>query len=94
MFALALDARREAVEIIAALSVPNTVGYFIGGWFEAAIPALREPFALGLTPATLLTLGRLMRGVCYGIGIGAGLGLAFHICQTRARALMTDSAPK
>lgn len=88
MFVRAFDAQREAAKIIAVLFVLNTIGYFIGGWFEAALPALREPFSLGLTRATLLTLGKLMWGVCYGLGLGAGLGLAFHLCQTRARALL------
>ncbi len=27
-------------------------------------------------------------GVCYGLGLGAGLGLAFYWCQSRVRAVL------
>jgi hypothetical protein len=31
----------------------------------------------------------LLWGVFYGLGLGAGLGYAFHACQQRARELLT-----
>jgi hypothetical protein len=30
----------------------------------------------------------LLWGVCYGLGLGAGLGLAFYYCPSRARAVL------
>jgi hypothetical protein len=37
-----------------------------------------------------LLLAKLSWGLFYGLGLGAGLGLAFHVCQRRARALLAD----
>lgn len=82
MLATAFDARGAMFQVIAALFVLNSLGYFIGGEFEAAL--IRQN-ALG---------AKLMWGVSYGVGFGAGLGLAFHLCQDRARALLRGaSAP-
>lgn len=88
MLARAFDAQRQLVKIVVALFVLNTAGYYLGGWFEATLPALRDPFTFGLTKATRFTIGMFMWGVCYGVGLGAGLGLAFHACQTEARRLI------
>lgn len=88
MLTKAFDAGAQTLKVIAALFLLNTVGYFVGGWFEVALPALHGSCALGLSRATRLTLGKLMWGVCYGIGLGAGLGVAFHLCQTEARRLL------
>lgn len=73
MLALAFDARRAIVKIIAALFVLNALGYFAGGWIEGRL-AIEHRLA-----------GMLLWGACYGIGFGAGLGLAFHLCQADAR---------
>ena len=76
VLALAFDAQRSLVKIIAALAVPNALGYFAGGWFEGKLSIDHRLVAM------------MLWGVCYGIGFGAGLGLAFHICQTRTRAAL------
>lgn len=62
--------------VIAALFVLNTAGYYAGGWLEARL--------IGWHMRTAM----LLWGVCYGIGLGAGLGFAFHRCQATARELL------
>ncbi|HEV7404794.1 MAG TPA: hypothetical protein VGO11_17765 [Chthoniobacteraceae bacterium] len=79
MLALAFDAKRAAVAVIASIFVLSSIGYFIGG-------ELKHAFA----PAHPVN-GRLLWGVAYGLGFGAGIGLAFHLCQSRARALLRPS---
>lgn len=76
MMAAAFDARGAVAKVIAALFLLNSAGYFVGGIVEGAL--IRQ-HALA---------AKLMWGVLYGIGLGAGLGLAFHLCQERARALL------
>ena len=90
MLATAFDARGETLKVIAALFVLNSIGYFIGGIFETALIGIPECRIGGVTLAkpTQLILAKMQWGVCYGIGFGAGLGFAFHLCQSRARALL------
>lgn len=76
MMAAAFDAWGAVVKVVAALFVLNSAGYFIGGEAEAA---LIKQHAL---------TAKLLWGVFYGLGFGAGLGLAFYFCQERARALL------
>ena len=76
VFAFAFDAQRSILKIIAALFIPNALGYFAGGWFEGKLAMDHRLAAM------------LLWGACYGIGFGAGLGLAFHLCQARARAAL------
>lgn len=81
MLALAFDAQKSIVPIIAALFLSNALGYFVGGWVEGAMMPEKGR-------GTQAMIAMLMWGVCYGMGFGAGLGLAFHLCQTRARSLV------
>ena len=81
MLASAFDARREAWKVIAALFVLNTAGYEVGGWVMDRL----------VSEHTLLAM--LLWGACYGVGLGAGIGLAFHFCQREARALLREQAP-
>ncbi|MEO6784906.1 MAG: hypothetical protein ABI318_02130 [Chthoniobacteraceae bacterium] len=76
ILAFAFDAQRSVMKVIAALFVLNAAGYFLGGWFEGKLAIHHRLAAM------------LLWGVCYGLGFGTGLGLAFHICQTRARAAL------
>jgi hypothetical protein len=76
VLALAFDAMRRIVAVVAALFLLNAAGYFIGGVCEEA-----------LFPYNGLA-ARLSWGVCYGIGFGAGLGVAFYLCQAEARRLL------
>lgn len=76
LLAFAFDAQRSVVKIVAALFVLNALGYFAGGWVEGKL-------AIGHRLA-----GMILWGVCYGVGFGAGLGIAFYICQANARSVM------
>lgn len=79
ILALAFDARDQALKAVAALFVLNAAGYFGGGLVEAAL-IHHQPLA-----------AKLLWGVCFGAGMGAGLGLAFYFCQHRARALLRET---
>lgn len=94
MLALAFDAQKSIVQVVAALFILNALGYFVGGWVEAAAISSRQISVFGtvLEKRTHAMIAKLLWGVCYGIGFGAGLGLAFHICQTRARALVATNS--
>lgn len=76
IFAAAFDAWGSFLKILAALFLLNALGYFVGGVIEGALIKQHRLAAM------------LLWGVCYGLGFGAGLGLAFHLCQSRARALL------
>jgi len=76
MLVAAFDSLRVVVKVFFALFVLNSIGYFVGGISEAAFIKQYPLFA------------KLSWGVFYGLGFGAGLGLAFHICQERARKLL------
>lgn len=80
MLVAAFEARGELLKVVGSLFVLNSLGYFIGGVLEGAI-----------YPHSALT-AKLIWGVCYGLGLGAGLGLAFYLCQGRARTLLAASA--
>ena len=75
ILAFAFDARRSVVKIIAALFVLNAIGYRAGGWIEGKLAIDHRLAAI------------MLWGICYGAGFGAGLGMAFHFCQARARAV-------
>jgi len=76
ILAFAFDAHRATWKIILALFVLNALGYHAGGWIEGKL-AIQHRLA-----------GMLLWGVCYGIGFGAGLGVAFYFCQEGARAAL------
>jgi hypothetical protein len=76
ILAFAFDAQRSAMKIIAALFALNAIGYFVGAWIEGKLISEHRLAAM------------LLWGACYGGGFGAGLGIAFHICQKRVRALL------
>lgn len=77
IFGIAFDASAaRTLQVAAALFLLNAAGYFIGGVCEEALFAHFELAAF------------LSWGVCYGLGFGAGLGLAFYLCQTKARRLL------
>jgi hypothetical protein len=91
---IAFDARRSAFPIIAALFLLNSAGYFVGGWIEGWLMPLKQLSLLGFVVSrpTIILLAKLQWGVCYGLGFGAGLGLAFHLCQTAVREFLTAAS--
>ena len=76
MLVAAFDAWNQAVKVIVTLFTLNAAGYFVGGVVEEALLQYHKVAAM------------LMWGVLYGLGFGAGLGVAFHLCQSQARALL------
>jgi hypothetical protein len=82
VLAFAFDVPRAAPKAILALFVLNTLGYYLGGKVEGKLIIDHRLTAM------------LLWGACYGIGFGAGLGAAFHLCQERARALLYGNSQK
>lgn len=85
MLARAFDAGREAIKIIAALFVLNALGYFVGGVVEGA---LMHANGLPTGGGVQSIVAKSSWGVCYGAGLGAGLGWAFYMCQAKTRAVL------
>ena len=79
----ALDARRQLLKVVVVLFVLNALGYFVGGVFDAWIRGMEK---LSVSNATQDALAHGSWAVAYGIGFGAGLGLAFYQCQGVDRA--------
>ena len=91
LLAQAFGARNATWRIIAVLFVGNALGYFVGGWAHNAVLALKEFNVLGLVldrPARAM-LSKAIWGLFYGLGFGAGIGFAFHACQSEARRLIS-----
>jgi len=90
MFTLAFEARRMMLFVLIALFVLNSLGYFVGGWIEGALAQEKQVVLLGfiLSGSKLTIFMKMMWGVCYGIGFGAGLGISFYIIQFKARAML------
>jgi hypothetical protein len=88
----AFEARDALLPVIAVLFTANAAGYFIGGWVEGYLMELPEMRLLGnaVERRTQMRIAMLAWGVFYGLGLGAGLGYAFHRCQRAARALVTS----
>jgi hypothetical protein len=95
MLTRAFDATAATWRIIVALFLLNSLGYFAGGWLEGKVVGLKDPclFGLILEKPARTTMAMLVSGICYGVGLGAGLGFAFYECQTAARALLSSSVP-
>jgi hypothetical protein len=75
--------RLRAVWVVAPLLFAcAALGYFGGGWLEMFV---RVHGVFGLPPGWRETVARLLWGGCFGAGFGAGLGLAFYICQAEVR---------
>jgi hypothetical protein len=90
ILALAFDARGAVLKVIAALFVLNTLGYFVGGWFEGWLLPTKSMSLTPLARSTQTIVAKLQWGLWYGIGFGAGLGLAFHFCQAEVRGLLAS----
>jgi len=96
MLASAFAAKGSAGRVIAALFALNSIGYFGGGWLEGAVMGTKQLSLLCVVLAkpAQTALAKLLWGVCYGIGFGAGLCLAFHWCQEHTRAALRTVNPE
>ena len=95
IFVRAFEARGQLLRVVLALFVLNSLGYFVGGLMEGGLMGAQGLSLMGVAihKSTQGRLAMLSWGLCYGIGFGAGLGLAFHWCQTEARALIASRLP-
>ena len=92
----AFGAKSAILRTIAVLFILNAAGYFGGGWTMSAI-ASWDGLGFGghaLAKSTRRTMAMLSWGACYGIGFGAGLGLAFFFCQAPVRSLLAHRGLK
>jgi len=76
VLAWAFDAWREFWKVVAALFVLNFLGYCVGGRVAGKLAIEHRE------------LGMLLWGAAFGLGFGAGLGMAFYWCQGRAREVI------
>jgi len=90
----AFAARGVLAPVVAALLVGNLLGYYGGGYAEAWVAGLSVPGVAVITrekvPPTALAM--LSWGVCYGFGVGTGLGAALYLCQAEHRAVFARVA--
>lgn len=78
ILAFAFGVPRIMPLVILALFALNSLGFYAGGKVEGHLAVDHRLAAM------------LLWGVFYGIGFGAGLGVAFHLCQAPARALLRE----
>ncbi len=64
-----------------ALLLPVAAGYFLGGLMEGH-------FMATATTSVARQMAMMSWGLCFGVGFGAGLGLAYYLCQ---RASVPDA---
>jgi len=88
VLAMAFGSPRAFIAAAVALFLLHSAGYFAGGWAYATLGARTELFGAALDRATRAMLARTAWGLFYGLGFGAGIGLAFHSCQAPARELI------
>jgi hypothetical protein len=93
ILAFGFKAGGATLKIIIALFAANAAGYFIGEWAHNAILALREGNASGIVLAVSAraAVSKAAWGLFYGLGFGAGIGFAFHSCQSEVRRLISES---
>jgi hypothetical protein len=80
----AFGAWRALPIVIGALFLFNAAGYFGGGVFAEALASFND--------GAHAKAAMLSWGAWYGIGFGAGIGLAFYLCQAGARDLLDAPA--
>ena len=63
---------------------------------QASGQTLKELILFGTTvpKKSQMRIAMLLWGVFYGIGFGARLGWAFHVCQRRTRGALESITPK
>lgn len=87
-------ARGRFFAVFTVLFACNASGYFLGDYFYAFLKTQRAVELLGeIDPATRATLAKLLWGAAYGLGFGAGIGFALHVCQEGIRARLADARP-
>lgn len=78
-----LGARNGYCKVILFLIITHAAGYFLGG--KAFYMARHPPQALSsLSKEEIWTAAKLVWGLSYGLGFGAGIGYAFDVFQRNA----------
>jgi len=73
----AFDLPGAFLRVVGALFGPTAAGYFLGGVVEGWLMGLADG-------SRAIAMGAMLSwGVFFGLGFGAGLGLALHWCQRR-----------
>jgi len=77
---------------IGVLFVTHSAGYFLGSFLFDFCRSEPGAALLGgvIDRSGRSTVGKLLWGAAYGLGLGAGLGNALYICQTRIREELQD----
>jgi hypothetical protein len=72
------------IKVCVVVFICHSAGYFLGGklMFWLAGPAGSATLA-GFSKAQLSLIAKLLWGVLYGLGFGAGMGYAFSVFQSR-----------
>jgi hypothetical protein len=90
----AFGARGRLLAVFTVLFACNASGYFLGDYFYAFLKTPRAAQLIGeLDPATRATAAKLLWGAAYGLGFGAGIGFALHLCQKGIRERLTAARP-
>jgi hypothetical protein len=84
-------ARGAAVKVVAALFLTNLAGYFVGDWAHTAVLSVMSAGGVGSKPSSAVLVSKIVWGLCYGLGFGAGIGMAFYLCQEEARRLLKSA---
>lgn len=76
---------------IAVLFSAHSAGYFLGG---IAYASLRSPpeFLAALSRSQISLLAKMLWGLFYGVGFGAGIGFVFYRFQRSQVAFVTESS--
>lgn len=94
ILASAFAARGVAQKVISVLFAANTAGYFAGAAFYDYYRAHSVLEFVGVmfdTPGRNTT-AKLVWGLCFGLGLGSGLGYAFYACQEEVRRRLSAPA--
>ena len=75
-----LGSTRAIGKVTLALFLTHSAGYFLGGKLYAA-GAHPPAFVSFLSKEQIGLAARLLWGLCYGLGFGAGIGYAFAVFQ-------------
>ena len=94
ILASAFASRGVTGKVIGVLFAANTAGYFAGAAFYDYYRAhsLLEFVGVMFDTPGRNTTAKLVWGLCYGLGLGSGLGYAFYACQEEVRQRLNTTA--
>ncbi len=95
IFAKAFASHGVTQKVIGVLFAANTAGYFAGAAFYDYYRAhsLLEFVGVMFDTPGRNTTAKLVWGLCFGLGLGSGLGYAFYAFQEEVRQLLKAPTP-